>query len=215
MNPKTVLQCDFDGTVTVEDVSFLLLDRFASGDWRKIHDEYEARKIPVGEFNRRVFGMVTASRKEMVDYMRGRFILRDGLPELVHTCSDLGIRLVIVSNGLDFYIEEILTDLKLKGVEFHAAETVFDPKGLKVRYVSPDGKEIMDGFKEAYMRLFLKSGYRTIYVGNGSSDFPAAKLAHEIYAIDSLLRQCREANVKCSFFKDLKGIAESLRVNYK
>ncbi len=34
---KTLVQCDFDGTVTEEDVSFMLLDAFANGGWRQLH----------------------------------------------------------------------------------------------------------------------------------------------------------------------------------
>ncbi len=212
---KVVLQCDFDGTITVDDVSFLLLDKFAEGDWRKILAKYREDKLTVGEFNRRVFSMVRATRKEMTDYMRQHLKLRSGLPELVRACKKLGLRFVIVSNGLDFYIEQVLEDLGLNDVEFHAAETVFDPEGMKVRYVSPDGKEINDGFKEAYMRLFLGQGYRTIYIGNGYSDFPAASLAHEIYGIDGLLEHCQKVNVNCRVFEDLKEIAGSLQTNCK
>jgi 2-hydroxy-3-keto-5-methylthiopentenyl-1-phosphate phosphatase len=212
---KTILQCDFDGTITVDDVSFLLLDKFAEGDWRKVLNKYREDKLTVGEFNRKVFSMVKATRQEMTDYMQKNLKLRTGLPELVRVCEKLGLRFVIVSNGLDFYIEQVLKDLGLTGIEFHAAETVFDPAGMKVRYVSPDGKEINDGFKEAYMRLFLGQGYRTIYIGNGYSDFPAASLAHKIYGIDSLLEHCQKVNVSCRVFNDLKEVAESLQMNCK
>jgi len=30
-----IIQSDFDGTITEEDVSFALLDVFAQGDWRE------------------------------------------------------------------------------------------------------------------------------------------------------------------------------------
>jgi len=39
---KTLIQCDFDGTITEEDVSFILLDTFARGDWRRLLKEYKA-----------------------------------------------------------------------------------------------------------------------------------------------------------------------------
>jgi len=37
---KTMVQCDFDGTITEEDVSFFLLDTFADGDWRQLWKDY-------------------------------------------------------------------------------------------------------------------------------------------------------------------------------
>jgi len=45
-----IIQCDFDGTITEEDVSFMLLDTFAQGDWRKWFQQYRENKISVGDF---------------------------------------------------------------------------------------------------------------------------------------------------------------------
>ena len=55
---KILVQCDFDGTITEEDVSFLILDAFADGDWRKLLEEYKGGRITVGSFNTRAFNIV-------------------------------------------------------------------------------------------------------------------------------------------------------------
>ena len=209
-SPKTVLQCDFDGTITTEDVSFMLLDAFADGDWRKIHEEYHAAHMTVGEFNTRVFAMVKASRKIMLDYLKGHTKVREGLPELAAACEKKGIKLVIVSNGLDFYIEHILKDAGLSRIECHAARTIFKPTGLDVAYISPAGKVITNGFKEAYARLFLERGCRVIYAGDGFSDAGAAKLCHKIFAIEGLLKYCQQTNLPCSTFDKLTDIAKEI-----
>ncbi|MFH0847199.1 MAG: MtnX-like HAD-IB family phosphatase [Chloroflexota bacterium] len=208
---KTLVQSDFDGTITSKDVAFLILDRFAPSDWRKLYEEYRQDKIKVGEFTRRAFALVHAGKNEILDYVRHHLELRAGLPELVQTCRERGFRFVIVSNGLDFYIETILNDLGLRDIEFHAAETRFNPRGLEVRYVSPAGEELEDAFKEAYTRLFLSQGYRTVYVGDGYSDFSAANLAHHVFAIDRLLEHCQTVKRDCVPFRDLKDIAGAIR----
>jgi 2-hydroxy-3-keto-5-methylthiopentenyl-1-phosphate phosphatase len=77
-NKKILIQCDFDGTITTEDVSFMLLDAFAKGDWRAINDEYAAGKITVGEFNERAFALIKAGKREMLDYLKGKVIVRSG-----------------------------------------------------------------------------------------------------------------------------------------
>jgi 2-hydroxy-3-keto-5-methylthiopentenyl-1-phosphate phosphatase len=210
---KTVVQLDFDGTVTMEDVSFMLLDAFAEGDWRKIHEEYHVAHMTVGEFNSRVFGLVRASKETMLGYMKGHVVLREGLPELAMSCRRKGYRLVIVSNGLDFYIEHILKGLGLEDVEFHAARTLFNPSGLKVDYINPEGKIVLEGLKDTYVRLFRDAGCRVIYAGDGHSDFAAASLAQKIFAIDGLLKHCREVNVPCVTFSKLTEIAEYVEKN--
>ena len=212
---KTLVQCDFDGTVTVEDISFTLLDAFTDGDWRQWEEEYEAGRISVGRFNSEVFGTIRADRRTMLDYIRDRAVIRPGFVEFVALCYQRGFRLVIVSNGLQFYIERILGDLGMADIEVHAARTRFCPDRLRVEYVGPDGTVLDSGFKESFTRLFLADGYRVVYVGDGRSDFIPASMCHQVFAAvdnSSLLTRCREGNVDChpfADFHDIVGILDS------
>jgi 2-hydroxy-3-keto-5-methylthiopentenyl-1-phosphate phosphatase len=207
---KTLVQCDFDGTVTEEDTSFFLLDAFAQGDWRRLLREYKEHKISVGEFNTKAFAMVRADKPTLLGALKGKVKVRAGFHELVNYCLKKGFRLVIVSNGLDFYIEAILKDLGLKNIEMHAAQASFRPEGMKVQYVGPDGKRLEDGVKEAYTRSFLKLGYRVIYVGNGDSDFAPARYAHHVFATGELLAYCRENNLNYKPFDNFIDVVRDI-----
>ena len=206
----TIIQCDFDGTITQEDMGFYLLDTFAQGDWRKWLQKYRDNEISVGEFNSRAFATVKASREEMLEATLSQVKLRDGFRELVGYCQRKGFRLVIVSNGLDFYIASILNDAGLEDVEAHAAKTWFHADGLKVQYIGPDGTPLDSNFKAAYTRLFLEQGYRVVYLGNGPSDFAPASLAQHIFARDRLLDYCREKNLECKPFDSLNDVVRGL-----
>ena len=188
---KILIQCDFDGTVTEDDISFMLLDAFAKGDWRAINKQYSDGKITVGEFNERAFGLVRASKKAMLDYLKDKVKVRPGFQKLVELCQQKGIRLVIVSNGLDFYIKKILEDMGLRNLEYHAAETRFHANKLKVRYIGPDGSVVDSGYKEKYVNQYLNEGYQVVYIGNGTSDLSPARGAHQIFATESLLEHCQ------------------------
>jgi 2-hydroxy-3-keto-5-methylthiopentenyl-1-phosphate phosphatase len=205
-----IIQSDFDGTITEEDVSFALLDAFAQGDWRELFQYYRENKIPVGEFNTRAFAMVKATKAELLKVARGNVRLRAGLHELLDYCRKRGFRLVIVSNGLDFYIDAILQDAGLGDIEFHAARTQFDSEGLKVQYVGPDNTPMLRGFKDAYTKIFLKEDPRLVYVGNGPSDVPPALHAQHVFARDGMLEGCKEINLKCTPFDDLNDIVRGL-----
>jgi 2-hydroxy-3-keto-5-methylthiopentenyl-1-phosphate phosphatase len=209
---KTAVQLDFDGTITEEDVSFLLLDTYIGPRWHEYHKDYSSGRIPVGVFNKRVFGMVKAGRKDMTDLVLSsdRVKIRPGLRELAGYCSRKGIRKVIVSNGLVFYIEAILKKMGLNGFEVYAASNRFSPGGMKVAYISPDGAEIEVGFKEAYTRFLKNDGYDVIYIGNGASDIFAARQAGHIFAIDKLLKRCRRENVPCIPFRNFYDVIEGL-----
>ncbi len=205
-----MVQCDFDGTVTERDVSFMLLDAFADGDWRQWEDRHGAGTITVGRFNQEVFSMVHASRRQMLDYMKERVTIRSGFEKWVAHCRSNRVRLVIVSNGLRFYIEQILGGLGLADVEVHAAEADFLPGGLRVRYVGPDGTVLDDGFKEAYVDYLLRGGGRLTYIGDGGSDLRPARLCHRVFATGRLLDLCRRDGIECTSFADFNDITVAM-----
>jgi len=208
---KTLVQCDFDGTITEEDISFLLLDAFAQGDWRRLLQEYKEHKISVGHFNTKAFAMVKAGKQTLLEAIKGKVKVRAGLQELIAYCAERNFRLVIVSNGLDFYIKTILEDIGLENLEVYAAQTQFCLEGLEVKYVGPDGKKLDDGLKEAYIKSFLEQGYRVIYIGNGDSDIFPAEYAHQIFARGELLAYCKENNLRCKPFGNLTDVVRGLQ----
>jgi 2-hydroxy-3-keto-5-methylthiopentenyl-1-phosphate phosphatase len=212
---KTAVQIDFDGTVTIEDVSFLLLDTYVGGVWHEYLEEYTSGKISVGAFNKKVFGMMKADRKTMTEMVltSERVKIRPGFRELLEYCAVKGFKPVIVSNGLLFYIEAILKSLGVKGIkglEVYAAKNEFYPGGMKVAYIGPDGTELEAGFKEAYTEMLVKKGYRVIYLGNGDSDIYPARQAKHVFATDQLLKRCQAEKLECipftDFFEVIRGL---------
>jgi 2-hydroxy-3-keto-5-methylthiopentenyl-1-phosphate phosphatase len=208
----SLIQCDFDGTITEEDAAFFLLDEFAQGDWRRVLQDYKEHRISIREFSVRVFAMIRADKATLLRVLEGNVRVRPGLHELVHYCQERGLRFVIVSNGLAFYEHAVLRDLGLEDVELHAAEASFHPEGMKVEYAGPDGKELAYGFKETYVKSFLKLGYRLIYIGNGDSDIAPARYAHHVFATDELLAFCKENDVRCQPFDTFFDVVRALEL---
>ena len=209
---KTLVQCDFDGTITEEDVSFMMLDAYADGDWRRLFREYQEGRISVGRFNMDAFAMVKADRESLLEVAKGTMKIRSRFHELVACCRRRGFRFVIVSNGLEFYIKEILRDIGLADIEVFAAQTRFHPEGLSVQYMGPDGSCLDENFKGAYVNSFLGEGYRIIYVGNGTSDISPASQCHYIFATGNLLDYCRQTNLGCTAFTDFNEVVRVLEL---
>lgn len=208
--PKTLIQCDFDGTITEEDVSFTLLDNFANGNWRERLKDYNAGKITVGRFNTEAFSMVKADRATLVKHALEQVRIRPGFGKFLAYCEHQGIRVYIVSNGLDFYIEEIMKALGAGQIEFTAARTRFIPGGLDVQYIGPDGTRLEEDFKGAYTTSFLEQGYKVMYAGNGTSDLRPARRTSHIFATGSLEKHCKRLNVKHTSFTDFNRVIEVL-----
>lgn len=210
LKQQTLVQCDFDGTVTIGDVSFQILDEFTGNGWRGLFEEYVQGKMSVNRFNATVFSKVKADKETLERFVREKAVIRPGLPALLKACQERNFRFVIVSNGMMFYIDAIIKMLGIRGVEFMAARANFHPGGVEAWYEGPDGRPVEDGFKEAYTRDYLKQGYRVVYIGNGTSDFAPARLCSHIFSIDNLTAACKEAGVAYTPFTDLYEVAEGL-----
>jgi 2-hydroxy-3-keto-5-methylthiopentenyl-1-phosphate phosphatase len=209
---KTIVQCDFDGTITEEDQSFLLLDSFANGDWRQLLKDYRESKISVDYLNTKAFAMIKEDRQTLIDFVRSKVKIRDGFGELLACCHRNGFGFIIVSNGLDFYIRAILREIRVENIKVFAAQTRFTTKGIEAKYIGPNGAQLETDFKETYVNSFQRTGHRIIYVGDGLSDIRPAKQAHHIFARGELLTYCNEANLDCTSFINLNDVVRGLEL---
>jgi 2-hydroxy-3-keto-5-methylthiopentenyl-1-phosphate phosphatase len=211
LNTKTLLQCDFDGTISEGDVSFLILEKYAEGDWRSILRDYQEGKIPVGDFNNRAFALVKKDRETIEKLVHEEGRLRPGLHELVGYCKEQDITMTVVSNGLDFYIKALLGHNGYGHLDIIAARTVFTPDGMDARYFDRHGQELLHEFKACYTRQFIDQGFRVFYAGNGPSDVPASRLAQHTFATESLLDYYRREKLPHTPFTDLHDIVAGLK----
>jgi 2-hydroxy-3-keto-5-methylthiopentenyl-1-phosphate phosphatase len=209
---KTAVQIDFDGTVTMEDVSYFLLDTYAGDRWRQYLEDYIEGRISVGAFNREAFRMVKADRRTMTNLILKTDVnIRPGFKELADYCLQREYKVIIVSNGLLFYIEIILEKLGIGGIEIHASESEFSPEGMRVKYLGPEGHELEEGLKEAYTRQLTEQGYDVVYIGDGLSDIYPARRARHVFATGDLLRLCRAEGIECRPFSDFYDVIEGLK----
>jgi 2-hydroxy-3-keto-5-methylthiopentenyl-1-phosphate phosphatase len=209
--PKTLIQCDFDNTICADDVSFMLLDAFGDKNWRNLLTQYAEGAITVGRFNALAFGAIKADEQTLHNYIQNsRLTGRPGFKDLLQYCADKGHEFVVVSNGLDFYIRSFLKSIGVNHIKVFAAKTNFNPGGLDVAYIGPDGQVLDAGFKDSYVNLHRSRGYRVVYIGDGSSDVSPASQSHHIFARDELLRRCREKGLTCMPFEDFRDVKKGL-----
>ena len=211
---KTAIQLDFDGTVTLEDIGFILLDTFVGNAWHQYLKEYDAGRMPLAPFSKKVFGMLTTDEKTLTDFVLTSDLvrIRPGFKEFLDYCKKRDYQVIIVSNGLTFYIEAVLQRLGISGLDIYAAENTFSSDGMKVRYLSPDGKELDSGFKEAYTEMLCQKGHKVVYIGDGNSDIYPSRKSDLVFATANLLKRCREENLKCYPFNDFSDIIGALEI---
>ena len=99
--------CDFDGTVSVEDITDSLLERFARPGWQKIEQAWRRGEIGSHDCMAEQVALLDASREEIDAHLDSMMIDR-AFPAFVAEAEAAGIPLAIVSDGLDYAIRRIL-----------------------------------------------------------------------------------------------------------
>ena len=181
-----LVQCDFDDTVTVGNLSEAIREIFAPEGWRSMEQEFLEGKFSVEESNIRQYALVKTTQKEIEDFVLGDVLIRFGFEQFVEYCRAVDIRLVVVSSGLDVYVKPAIEHLDLGDIEVHSGEAEVGPEGISVHYRDPTGATITSGFKESYVRHFKEQGNTVIYVGDGLSDIVPATEADHVFARDTL-----------------------------
>lgn len=189
-----ILCIDFDDTVVMGNVMREVLGRFAGPGWRDLEASYHRGEMTVEQFNARAFELIgSTTAGEIAEFVRTVAVPRPGFAELYDWAHWHGWQVAIVSNGLDLYIDPVLRDLGLERVVRHAGRARYIYK-WQVRYLSPRGIEIEDGFKVSYVSAFRAAGDFVVYAGDGASDVEAANLSDVAFARSTLWDQLGDSH---------------------
>ncbi|HVI95087.1 MAG TPA: MtnX-like HAD-IB family phosphatase [Anaeromyxobacter sp.] len=200
MRAPWAIVCDFDGTALTEDLGDLVAYRFAGVDnYRRAADAYQAGAYPFSVLLAKVFAPITASREEIAAFARRTAVLRPGFEEFLAACRDGGRPFLVVSSGLDAYIEPVLERLPppLRAhVELRANRATLSGAGLAVDFHGEDCG--FCGFcKGNVVRELQAKGNKVVLCGDGTGDRHAADAADHVFARagSSLVRYCAERGI--------------------
>lgn len=205
-----IIQCDFDGTIIRNNLSVLIREHFAPDAWRAIETDYLEGRITVEESNRRQFALINEPKERLQKFVRCHIDVRQGFPEFTADCVAKGYRPVIVSSGLDFYIEVVLSELGMSEIELYCGKTEFSEKGIMVSYHNHNGNIIEHGFKISYLNWLKWRDKRIIYIGDGLSDLEAARDADYVFATGHLATLLKEEHIPWSYFDNFIDIRNKL-----
>jgi len=206
-----IIQCDFDGTITSNNLSVLLRENFAHSDYQKIDSDYLHGYLTVEQSNKLQYALIKEPKEKLQEFVRQHIEVRPGFLEFVGYCRDTGTPLIIVSSGLDFYIETVLNEIGVQDLELHCGRTIFSGDGIIVSYYNPEGNIIDEGFKKEYLTWLRKRDKYIIYIGDGLSDVEAARHANYVFATGDLVRLLSTESVACSVFSDFYDLLHQVR----
>ncbi|WP_242394528.1 MtnX-like HAD-IB family phosphatase [Anaeromyxobacter oryzisoli] len=208
--------CDFDGTALTEDLGDQVAYRFAGVDhYRAAAARYQVGELDFGRLLVEIFGGIRATREEIAAFALDRFAWRPGFEAFVAASRDAGRRFLVVSSGLDVYIEPVLDRLAPElrtHVELRANRARCAPDGLTVAFHGEDCGSC--GFCKGHVvRELQAAGSRVVLCGDGTGDRHAADAADRVFARkgSSLVRYCAERGIPHDVFETFHQVMERFR----
>ena len=203
---KIAVLCDFDDTISQQNVAHLILDRFGDGSWKDVRRRYRDGQATAEEYFEKPFVGLNATRDEMQAHVRVAGHLRSGFLDLASYCREQDIPLAVVTAGFDFYVDALLEQHGLGWVPTYTVGTRFTPKGMKFDFThARDGCERWGICKCSVVDLYRQQGRLIVYVGDGRNDLCPARKADVVFARDVLKDLCLDESIP---YIDFTGFAD-------
>lgn len=206
--------CDFDGTISPHDIGASLVKRFGVGD-----DREPARMLQAwtrGEIGHRELTLSECARLRLDEHEARAFAigfeLDPGFAGFVAEARGRGDEVMVVSEGLDFYVADQLARAGLADLPVAANHARFEGGGLVPEFPwSADGCGRCGNCKAQHVRRWRAQGAQVVMVGDGLSDRCGAEAADVVFARGGLLAWCRERAIEVTPFEGFARLAAQVR----
>ena len=188
--------CDFDGTISVEDVIDSLLARFGGPGGDVLEQDWRAGRIGSRQCMAGLVDLLRMTRAEFDGHLAGLDI-DPAFPVFVGAARKLDVPIRVVSDGLDLAIRQILGRYGLGDLPLAANQLAPAESPGRWRLTSPfQADHCRSGTcKCACVAQAQSGGARTLLIGDGASDFCAADRADFVFAKHELMTHCRAAGI--------------------
>lgn len=200
--------CDFDHTITREDVTDGLLERFADPLWQWIESAWKEGRIDARGCMAAQVALLDVTPADLDAYLRTVAID----PEFFNFagfCATAGVGLEIVSDGLDRSVHQVLARHGLDHLPVTANRLHMLGNGQwAVRFQhSGTGCRGRQGVCKCAVANQQPAGTRRLLIGDGQSDVCVASEVELVFAKDRLLAHCRAQGIR---HVPIAGFADAL-----
>ncbi len=192
---KLIIFSDFDGTFTAKDIGNRIFTHFSNGRNIPLVDDWKKGLITSRECLLKEAELVSVSPTEFYSFLEG-FELSPGAIELYALAQKKNVPFIILSDGLDLYIEHILRKYNLPIPSF-SNRGYLENGGLRFEFpYDNNGCERCGSCKGERIKEFIlkhnieRTQSQILYVGDGLSDICALPESDIIFARGDLLNYC-------------------------
>ncbi len=208
---------DFDGTIALDDVGSRLFQTFAGPKANDIVKELLDGTISAREcLIRECRAVEDASLSELEKFV-SQFSLDSSFETFVKFCRHRSIPVVVLSDGLDFYVERLLKKYGLGDVPYFSnhLDLVEDRGATKLVPSFPHSDaecHTCGNCKRNHVLTLSGDDDIIMYIGDGISDRCPIRYADIVFAKGRLIRYCQEQNITYHEFKTFDDVLRRLEL---
>ncbi len=202
--------CDFDGTVTKNDVGDLFFETFGDKDfYAQLVEKWRNYEISSREMWETIAEKVNIPDETIAEKLILSQEIDPYFVDFVSLCKSNGIEIFILSDGFDFYIKKILEKYGLSDIKFFSNKLWIEGNKVKLWFPYPDSVcRICGNCKRNHMLTLSGDEDVIVYIGDGYSDRCPAEYADIVFGKKNLLKFCRERNIPVYEFETFKDVIE-------
>lgn len=208
-----ILVSDFDGTITKTDTLSKFLEDYADPKWLDIENDWRDGKFGSQECLVRQFALVPDLSPELIDRFLSTMGIDEGFIPFCEKAKEVGLPVVVLSDGLDYFINQIFEKNGIDFVNVITNHAYFDDRGrFRIEFPN-DSKHCTNDAGTCKCKVVnnLKKRYKkVVYVGDGASDFCVSKEPHIVYAKAGLAEYCRQNAIDYIPYRTYKDIFKNI-----
>lgn len=228
---KLKIYCDFDGTVTKNDVWVSALGKFIidKEKFNVVCEEFASNVISARECNIRELDLIENFDFETLHKYLDEEQLDDYFKVFLEYCNSNNYEITLLSEGLDYYINYILKRENLD-LKFYSNKLIVNEKSdkngnkilkLSCEFPYPDEHCTYCGMSKRNILINNTNDLDnevSVFIGDGISDFCASNYADIVFAKKRLASYCWKNNITYFDFKNFNDVMiklESLKTKNK
>ena len=202
---------DFDITISKNDSTDVLLEIHNKQKKQEILELYRNGKLTIREYIKYGLESLDLTKEEYINTLKNNVKIDDTFQyfldnkfnyRIVSAGSNLNVLASLLGNGIEIKEDMIISN-----------NLVFDNDKITVVNTYLDDNSYYGVDKGAIVKEFQNNGYRVIYLGDGPSDYEAAKVADHVFARSGtrLVNFCNNNNIEFLEFENFIEVVEKYK----
>ena len=213
---EKIIVSDFDGTITKKDTLSTFLELYADKEWLVIEDKWVKGEIGSAECLQKQFNLVNNLSPELIDSFVETMEIDDYFEEFNKVRLKNNVDFLILSDGLDYFINRILQKHDIENVKIVSNHAKFKNDKFLISFPNQNSDCIKhSGTCKCNVIKNLRQNYKEIYyIGDGTSDICVADKSDFLFAKSTLLNYCKKIGLNCIEFGTYKEVVNYDRLGF-